>query len=64
VSTPLGFVKQDLLFLTEAGAASRTSPPCPSARREGLAEALNGTSVNFNRMVKYLILRDQTKTIV
>ncbi|CAD6340506.1 unnamed protein product [Miscanthus lutarioriparius] len=46
-STPLAFVKQRLLFLTEAGAASLDlrsmsvrETPC-----EGLAEALNGTSV-------------------
>ncbi|KAF8662269.1 hypothetical protein HU200_056473 [Digitaria exilis] len=46
-STPLAFVKQRLLFLTEAGAASLDlrsmsvrETPC-----EGLAEALNGTRV-------------------
>ncbi|XP_022681610.1 uncharacterized membrane protein At1g75140 [Setaria italica] len=46
-STPLAFVKQRLLFLTEDGAASLDlrsmsvrETPC-----EGLAEALNGTSV-------------------
>ncbi|WVZ82849.1 hypothetical protein U9M48_030062 [Paspalum notatum var. saurae] len=45
-STPLAFVKQRLLFLTEAGAASLDlrsmsvrETPC-----EGLAEALNGTT--------------------